>query len=78
MDHVEAHAAAILRQPGAPQHATLVLNQAPCDSRTRPLVCETILSGLLPARTTLTVYVTDHDGLRHHNDYTGTAEEIIP
>ena len=47
MDHVEAHAAAVLRRPGAPRSAVLVVNQAPCDSQTRPLVCEKILGDML-------------------------------
>jgi hypothetical protein len=76
MDHVEAHAAAIMRQPGAPRVATLVVNQTPCDDPTRPLVCDRVLPKILPAGARLTVYVTDGNQTWEHRTYTGTAKGI--
>lgn len=78
MDHVEAHAAAALRQPGAPATAALVLNQAPCKDPDTPLVCERALRHIIPKDTMLTVYITDGQRTWRHNVYHGTGQEITP
>lgn len=76
MDHVEAQAASILRQPGAPRRATLILNNQPCDDPLHPLTCEKLLQGILKEGTTVTVYVTDGNNTWPHQVYTGTGREI--
>jgi hypothetical protein len=76
MDHAEAQAAAVLRRPGAPQEAMLVLNNAPCDDPVRPLVCEKVLAKIIPTGTRLTVFLTDGDRTWLHKLYVGTAEGI--
>ncbi|BCJ65719.1 DddA-like double-stranded DNA deaminase toxin [Polymorphospora rubra] len=76
MDHAEAQAGAVLRRPGAPTDATLVINNAPCDDPNLPLVCEKILAEILPAGSRLTVYLTDSDRTWLHRVYTGTGEGI--
>ena len=78
MDHVEAQAAAILRRPGAPTTASLVINQAPYKDPDTPLICECTLRHIIPKDTVLTVYVTDGHHTWRHGVYHGTGEEIIP
>jgi hypothetical protein len=74
MDHVEAQAAAIMRRPSGQREATLVLNQRPCNDAVKPLMCEKILSKILPAGSRLTVYLTDGDRTWQHGVYVGTGE----
>jgi hypothetical protein len=76
MDHVEPQAAAIMRRPGAPKHAALVLNQQPCDAPRRPLMCEKLLPHILPAGSTLAVYLSDGTSTRFYKTYTGTGRDI--
>lgn len=76
MDHVEPQAAAIMRRPGAPKHAMLVINQRPCDAPRRPLMCEKLLPHILPAGSTLTVYLSDGTSTRFYKTYTGTGRDI--
>jgi hypothetical protein len=76
MDHVEAHAAAIMRRPGGPTEATLILNQAPCDDPVKPLVCERVLPKILPEGARLTVFVSEDEQVRLHKVYVGTGEGI--
>jgi Double-stranded DNA deaminase toxin A len=75
---VEAQAAAVLRQPGAPTTASLVINQAPCKDPDTPLICERALRHFIPKDTVLTVYVTDGYRTWRHGVYHGTGEEIVP
>lgn len=77
-EHVEAHAAALLRQPGAPRSATLIVNNNPCVSRGQYVGCDELLPGMLPPGTELTVYVTDGQHTRLVKVYTGTGEGLIP
>lgn len=58
-EHVEGHAAAILRQDDAPSGAVLVLTKKPCPGR---YGCRQLLPDLLPRGTTLRVYVVAEDG----------------
>ena len=76
MDHAEAQAAAILRRPGSPTEATLVINNVPCDDPVKPLVCEKILAKILPPGTRLTVFLTDGNRTWLHKLYIGTGEGI--
>jgi hypothetical protein len=52
-DHVEGHAAALLRRAGAPKEATLYLNNKPCAGEGG---CDETLEDQLPKGTKLTVY----------------------
>ena len=52
-DHVEGHAAALLRRAGAPKEATLYLNNKPCPGEGG---CDETLEDQLPKGTKLTVY----------------------
>ena len=77
LHHVEGHAAAIMRRPGGPTHAVLVLSEQPCDDI--PWGCDRILPAILPAGSRLDVYVLDTDGsVRQWKEsgYTGTGEGI--
>lgn len=76
MDHVEPHAAAIMRRPGGPRQTILVINNPPCYEPGWPLMCEPLLPGILPRGSTLNVYVSDGNGTRFHKTYTGTGAEI--
>ncbi|MEO3926066.1 DddA-like double-stranded DNA deaminase toxin [Micromonosporaceae bacterium B7E4] len=78
MDHVEAHAAAVMRRPSSPKEASLVINQAPCDDPVKPLVCEKVLPKILPPGARLTVFLTDGRRIWQHKVYTGTGEGIAP
>ncbi|MFY1674012.1 DddA-like double-stranded DNA deaminase toxin [Plantactinospora sp. WMMB334] len=72
--HVEGHAAAIMRRPDGPRHAVLVVSKRPCPG---PLGCDRLLTGLLPAGATLTVYVTGkNSGPQLWKTYTGTGEGV--
>lgn len=75
-EHVEAHAAAILRRPGAPLSATLVINNETCRSRGDYVGCDQVLSGLLPYGVRLTVYVFGDKGFWSAKTYVGTGEGI--
>ncbi|WP_405058614.1 DddA-like double-stranded DNA deaminase toxin [Kribbella sp. NBC_01505] len=57
-DHVEGHAAALMRRAGAPREATLYLNNKPCglDDEDQPLGCDGTLKYQLPPGSKLTVY----------------------
>ncbi|MDX3002676.1 SCP1.201-like deaminase [Kribbella solani] len=52
-EHVEGHAAALLRRSGAPKEATLYLNNKPCPGEAG---CDETLEDQLPSGTKLTVY----------------------
>ncbi|WP_425553404.1 DddA-like double-stranded DNA deaminase toxin [Kribbella hippodromi] len=52
-EHVEGHAAALLRRTGAPTEATLYLNNKPCPGEAG---CDQTLEDQLPKGTKLTVY----------------------
>jgi nucleic acid/nucleotide deaminase of polymorphic system toxin/uncharacterized protein DUF6244 len=58
--HVEGHAAAVLRRPGAPSEAVLVLTREPCDGQ---YGCDRIMPETLPRGTRLWVYVVGTDGV---------------
>jgi hypothetical protein len=75
-EHVEAHAAALLRKPGAPREATLVVNKPTCVSRGEYVGCDEVLPGMLPRDSRLTVYVSDGATTKPLNVYTGTGEGI--
>lgn len=78
-EHVEAHAAAALRGPGAPRHGVLVINNVTCRSLGRYVGCDEVLSGMLPAGSTLAVHVTtDGRNARLLRTYRGTGEGIEP
>ncbi|MGC5311445.1 DddA-like double-stranded DNA deaminase toxin [Micromonospora zamorensis] len=76
MHHAEAQAAAMLRRPGSPAEATLVLNHTPCNDPIRPLVCEKILATILPHGTRLTVFLTDGDRTWLRKLYLGTGDGV--
>ena len=77
LEHVEGHVAAIMRHPGAPRHAVLVISESPCERR--PFGCDRVLPALLPQGATLTVYVGDEDGsARLWKTYTGTGRGVAP
>jgi hypothetical protein len=61
LDHVEGHAAAILRRAGASKDVTLYVNNRPCP---RKMGCYAILEDLLPVGTKLTLYWPESDGLK--------------
>lgn len=57
--HVEGHAAAVLRRPGAPDEAVLVLTREPCDGQ---YGCDRIMPETLRPDTRLWVYVVGENG----------------
>lgn len=65
-DHVEGHAAALMRRAGAPREATLYLNNRPCPGRAG---CFATLAKQLPKGSILTVYWPGG-----HKVYRGTGE----
>ncbi|MGW0434084.1 DddA-like double-stranded DNA deaminase toxin [Micromonospora sp. NPDC003197] len=72
VEHVEGHAAAVMRRPSGPKDAVLVLSAPPCPG---PYGCSTILPELLPANSRLSVYVMGADGrVRFWRTYVGTGE----
>jgi hypothetical protein len=75
-EHVEAHAAALLRKPGAPREAVLVVNKPTCVSRGEYVGCDEVLPGMLPRGSRLAVYVSDGAATRLLKVYTGTGEGI--
>lgn len=77
-EHVEAHAAALLRRPGAPRHAVLIINNPTCTSRGQYVGCDELLPGMLPNSTRLTVYLSDGRTATLAATYTGTGEGIAP
>lgn len=76
-EHVEAHAAALLRLPGAPRSAVLVVNNLTCVSRGQYVGCDELLPGMLPQNTELAVYVTDGQRTHLTKVYTGTGEGLL-
>jgi len=78
-EHTEAHAAAMLRRPGSPQDAVLVINKPTCTSRGNYVGCDEVLPGMLPAGKRLAVYATDEQQQpRLLKVYEGTGEGIAP
>lgn len=75
-EHVEAHAAAHLRQDGTPQEAAIVVNKRTCESLAQYVGCDEVLRGMLPRGKRLTVYVTDGRDTRVLKTYEGTGEGI--
>ena len=75
---VEGHAAAILRRPGAPKQANLVVNNKPCETSLPFRGCDELLPGMLPAGTLLTVFVKSDGVTRPYKIYRGTGEGIAP
>ncbi|WP_460776798.1 DddA-like double-stranded DNA deaminase toxin [Micromonospora polyrhachis] len=72
IEHVEGHAAAVMRRPNGPKDAVLVVSMPPCPG---PYGCATILPALLPADSRLSVYVVGADGQpRFWKTYIGTGE----
>jgi len=72
LEHVEGHAAALMRRPNGPRDAVLVLSAPPCPG---PYGCDAILAALLPADSRLSVYVMGGDGqTRFWRGYIGTGE----
>ncbi|MGI5215101.1 DddA-like double-stranded DNA deaminase toxin [Plantactinospora sp. CA-290183] len=57
--HVEGHAAAVLRRPDAPKQAVLVVSAPPCGG---PKGCHRRLAEMLSEGTTLRVYVAGDNG----------------
>jgi hypothetical protein len=75
-EHVEAHAAALLRKPDAPREAILVVNKPTCVSRGEYVGCDEVLPGMLPRGSRLAVYVSDGAATKPLKVYTGTGEGI--
>lgn len=74
LTHVEGHAAALLRRPGAPTEAVLVLSKVPCPA---PRGCQVALPKILPVGTTLHVYVLGSAGPpTWHGSYTGDGRGV--
>ncbi|WP_460662338.1 DddA-like double-stranded DNA deaminase toxin [Kribbella swartbergensis] len=67
-DHVEGHAAALMRRAGAPREATLYLNNKPCPGQ---YGCDETLPSQLPEGSKLTVYWPGG-----HKVYRGTGEGL--
>jgi hypothetical protein len=65
-DHVEGHAAALMRRLGAPKEATLYLNNQPCGGE---YGCDETLEAQLPRGTKLTIFWPGD-----HKVYRGTGE----
>lgn len=77
-EHVESHAAAILRKPGTPQEAVIVINKPTCRTMGKYVGCDEVLPGLLPEGKRLAVYVTDGRETKLLKVYQGTGEGIAP
>lgn len=75
-EHVEPHAAAILRRPGSPKEAVLVVNNWPCETVERYVGCDEVLPGLLPTGKRLVVFVNDGQQTRLFGIYHGTGEGL--
>jgi hypothetical protein len=83
--HVEAKAAKMIRDGDAPQHSTLVINNAdgPCGWLARQqgeprygTTCDELLSDALPSASSLTVRWRDHGGVERSQIYRGTGRSI--
>ncbi|WP_442932384.1 DddA-like double-stranded DNA deaminase toxin [Micromonospora sp. NBC_01699] len=68
--------AALLRKPGAPREAILVVNKPSCVSRGEYIGCDEAPPGMLPPGSRLTVYVSDGTTTKPLKVYTGTGEGI--
>jgi hypothetical protein len=75
-EHVEAHAAAVLRKPDAPSEAALVVNKPTCVTRGEYVGCDEVLPGLIPEGKRLAVYLWDGEIATLQRVYTGTGEGI--
>ena len=75
-EHVEAHAAAILRRPRSPNEAVVVVNKETCTSRLDYVGCDEVLPGLLPRGKRLAVYVKEGGSTTLFKVYRGTGEGI--
>ncbi|WP_326555161.1 DddA-like double-stranded DNA deaminase toxin [Micromonospora sp. NBC_01813] len=75
-EHVEAHAAAVLRKPDTPTEAALVVNKPSCVTRGEYVGCDEVLPGLIPEGKRLAVYLWDGDIATLQRVYTGTGEGI--
>ena len=75
-EHVEAHAAAMLRKPGSPNEAVLVINKPTCVSRGEYVGCDELLPDMLPVGKSLAVYVTDGTRTTLSKTYAGTGRGL--
>lgn len=73
LSHVEGHVAALMRRPGAPARVNLVVSREPCEGR---FGCNELLSDMLPAGSTLVVYVRDGGDVRYFNTYHGNGRAV--
>jgi hypothetical protein len=83
--HVETKAAKMMRDGQAPQHSTLVINNAdgPCGwlrrqqgKRPTGTTCDEWLADVLPADSSLTVRWCDSTGVERSQVYRGTGRRI--
>ncbi len=77
-EDVGGHAAAMLRQPGSPQEAALVINKPTCVSNGNFVGCDEVLAGMLPPGKRLAIYVPDGQRTWLHKVYAGTGEGTAP
>jgi hypothetical protein len=75
-EHVEAHAAAVLRKPDAPTDVVLVINKPTCVTRGRYVGCDELLPAMLPQGTRLVVYVRAGQETTLLKIHEGTGEGI--
>lgn len=74
MTHVEGHVAAMMRQPGGPQEAILIITQPPCRTREG---CRRLLPAMLPRDAILHVYLRNKDGTATwFGSYTGNGRSM--
>ncbi|MEV6596113.1 DddA-like double-stranded DNA deaminase toxin [Actinoplanes sp. NPDC051346] len=73
--HVEGHVAALMREQNGPRHVSLVITRDPCDG---PYGCDERLPDMLPAGSTLTLYVREGGGLRFFKKYIGNGRVVLP
>lgn len=76
--HVEGQVAALLRKDGAPQDATLYLNNVVCRGENGGIGCHEILPAILPRGTRLTVFTVRGGREIDRQTYIGTGEELWP
>ncbi|MCD0444278.1 hypothetical protein LO763_11660 [Glycomyces sp. A-F 0318] len=73
MDHAEAKTAAAIRAATSDQRVTMVINKEPCQGVKG---CDATLPAIIPARSSVTVYLRDGDGVSFYRHYEGNGEGI--
>lgn len=73
MDHAEAKLAASVRESVKDRHVTMVINKEPCQG---PKGCDQTLPAIIPAGSSITIYLRDERGVAFYRHYQGTGEGI--